>query len=162
MTRSTRTSTHKRCSKCGIWKPFSEFQKDNREDHIVRSSCKQCMQVSSRIHFCFKFLNTPLKIRNEKAKINKKVKIVETKVWKNSHEARIWDGRIYSCFKFLNTSVKYQLILGGDVFFPQKLKNETCCTILKVHAELLKGDPERLTTDFIKNLSKCGCEEDVR
>ena len=34
----------------------------------------------------------------------------------------------------------------------------SCCNILKNHAEDLKDDPERLSTDFIKKLSKCICE----
>jgi hypothetical protein len=34
-----------------------------------------------------------------------------------------------------------------------------CCTILKSHAELLKDDPERLSTNFIKKMSQCNCEE---
>ena len=34
----------------------------------------------------------------------------------------------------------------------------SCCTILKKHYDLLKGDPERLSTEFIKKLSKCDCD----
>lgn len=37
----------------------------------------------------------------------------------------------------------------------------SCCSILKTHADILKDDPERLSTEFIKRLSKCNCEEDV-
>jgi hypothetical protein len=33
----------------------------------------------------------------------------------------------------------------------------SCCTILKKHAADLKDDPEHLTTDFIRGLSRCGC-----
>jgi hypothetical protein len=39
----------------------------------------------------------------------------------------------------------------------QKIKKGSCCTILKSHAEILKDDPERLSTDFIKKLSNCDC-----
>jgi hypothetical protein len=33
-----------------------------------------------------------------------------------------------------------------------------CCKILLDHHEDLKYDPEHLTTDFIKKLSKCECD----
>jgi hypothetical protein len=32
------------------------------------------------------------------------------------------------------------------------------CRILKIHHELLKDDPERLTTDFIKKICKSKCD----
>jgi len=41
----------------------------------------------------------------------------------------------------------------------QRIKKGSCCTILKSHAEILKDDPERLSTEFIKKLSKCDCVE---
>jgi hypothetical protein len=34
----------------------------------------------------------------------------------------------------------------------------TCCTILKSHHDILKDDPERLSTEFIKSLSNCKCD----
>ena len=34
-----------------------------------------------------------------------------------------------------------------------------CCDVFKSHAEILKDDPERLSTDFIKKLSQCRCDE---
>ena len=37
----------------------------------------------------------------------------------------------------------------------------SCCTILKKHRVLLKSDPERLSTDFIKKLSRCDCDDIV-
>jgi hypothetical protein len=41
---------------------------------------------------------------------------------------------------------------------PKKIVGSTCCKILKSHKESLKDDPERLTTEFIKRVSKCECE----
>jgi hypothetical protein len=38
------------------------------------------------------------------------------------------------------------------------IEKGSCCAILKSHHELLKGDPERLSTDFIKKLSQCDCD----
>lgn len=37
-------------------------------------------------------------------------------------------------------------------------KSASCCDIYYVHSELLKGDPERLSTDFIKSICLCGCD----
>ena len=37
-------------------------------------------------------------------------------------------------------------------------RSANCCTIYKAHYELLKDDPERLSSDFIKSLSGCGCK----
>jgi hypothetical protein len=36
-------------------------------------------------------------------------------------------------------------------------KKATCCDILYVHHEALKGDRNRFTTDFIRTFSKCQC-----
>ncbi|CAK0771139.1 hypothetical protein CCP3SC15_420005 [Gammaproteobacteria bacterium] len=33
-----------------------------------------------------------------------------------------------------------------------------CCTILKDHHDILKDDPERLSTEFIKKISGCECK----
>jgi hypothetical protein len=33
-----------------------------------------------------------------------------------------------------------------------------CCDILEKHHNDLKDDPERLTTDFIKKISRCNCK----
>ena len=38
-------------------------------------------------------------------------------------------------------------------------KTDDCCTILKRHAEVLRDDPERLSTEFISKLSKCDCRK---
>lgn len=42
------------------------------------------------------------------------------------------------------------------------VQGETCCEILKSHHEILKDDPERLFTDFIKSLSNCSCKEKIQ
>ena len=41
----------------------------------------------------------------------------------------------------------------------EKIVTGNCCEILEDHHKKLADDPERLSTDFIKNLSKCGCDE---
>jgi hypothetical protein len=43
----------------------------------------------------------------------------------------------------------------------KKIEGTTCCTILKSHHNLLKDDPEKLSTDFIKKLSQCSCKEEI-
>jgi hypothetical protein len=35
----------------------------------------------------------------------------------------------------------------------------SCCKILKKHHDALKDDTERLSTEFIKKMSKCSCDE---
>jgi len=37
-------------------------------------------------------------------------------------------------------------------------KDGTCCEILEDHHNMMKDDPDHLSTDFIKKLSKCECE----
>ena len=46
-------------------------------------------------------------------------------------------------------------------FSNRKKKVKTCCIILRIHHNMLKGDPERLSTEFIKNMSGCNCKEDI-
>jgi diadenosine tetraphosphate (Ap4A) HIT family hydrolase len=43
----------------------------------------------------------------------------------------------------------------------ESIKKGSCCVVLKSHAELLKDDPERLSTDFIKKMSQCDCKKQV-
>ena len=57
-----------------------------------------------------------------------------------------------------NQSRIKNLHLNPDVIDKQT-KTGSCCIILKSHAEILKDDPERLSTDFIKKMSKCNCGE---
>jgi hypothetical protein len=47
------------------------------------------------------------------------------------------------------------------IIIKEKTQGSSCCTVLKSHAELLKDDPERLSTDFIKKMSKCDCKKQV-
>jgi hypothetical protein len=42
-----------------------------------------------------------------------------------------------------------------------KINRGSCCDILKSHHDLLKYDSERLSTDFIKKLSRCSCRTDM-
>ncbi len=42
----------------------------------------------------------------------------------------------------------------------KKTTGSTCCEILTSHAEILREDPQRLSTGFIKNISKCDCKEE--
>jgi hypothetical protein len=37
-------------------------------------------------------------------------------------------------------------------------KNDSCCAILRKHSKALSGDPERLTTDFMKKMTLCSCK----
>jgi hypothetical protein len=39
------------------------------------------------------------------------------------------------------------------------IERGSCCAILKSHHNILNGDPEHLSTEFIKNLSQCNCKE---
>lgn len=41
----------------------------------------------------------------------------------------------------------------------KRVKKSSCCSILNQHHEILKNDPERLTTEFIKSLSRCECNK---
>jgi len=41
----------------------------------------------------------------------------------------------------------------------KKTTKGSCCVILESHHELLKYDPERLSTEFIKKMSRCVCDE---
>ena len=53
-------------------------------------------------------------------------------------------------------------ILSNDIEMNARtgtIKVGSCCTILKSHSELLKDDPEHLSTAFIKKMSQCRCKE---
>jgi hypothetical protein len=41
----------------------------------------------------------------------------------------------------------------------QQIEYGSCCTILKSHADILRDDPERLSTSFIRKMSGCDCEK---
>ena len=54
---------------------------------------------------------------------------------------------------------KDRKIIGKQKTILPDIKKGSCCTVLKSHHEVLKDDPERLTTDFIKKLSQCDCDD---
>ena len=54
---------------------------------------------------------------------------------------------------------KEKIIIKKPTPLHDEIERGDCCTILKSHALILKHDPERLSTDFIKSLSKCDCDE---
>ena len=83
-------------------------------------------------------------------------------------------GKIFR-YKVWNIPSSYHRLFCGEFCYltfgiseestiqePPQIKKGSCCAILRSHAELLKDDKERLSTNFIKTLSKCGCEDDVR
>jgi len=49
-----------------------------------------------------------------------------------------------------------QKLLMQHPFFSVK---ESCCVTLKKHHDLMINDPERLSTEFIKKISKCECDD---
>jgi len=58
------------------------------------------------------------------------------------------------------TMEKYNTIKKEkEIIILQKYKKRegTCCDIYEAHHILLKGDPEHLSTDFIKKISGCNC-----
>ena len=54
---------------------------------------------------------------------------------------------------------KDRKIIGKQKAILPDIKKGSCCVVLKSHHEVLKDDPERLTTDFIKKLSQCDCDD---
>ena len=38
-----------------------------------------------------------------------------------------------------------------------QIESGSCCTILESHHNLLKDDPEHLSTAYIKKMSQCNC-----
>ena len=49
----------------------------------------------------------------------------------------------------------------SEIIMPPEIEYGSCCNILQSHADALKDDPERLSTDFIKRLSQCECKDGV-
>jgi len=51
-------------------------------------------------------------------------------------------------------------LLNGRVKYCTKCSPmpQTCCDFLRVHHDIYKDDPERLSTEFIKELMHCKCE----
>lgn len=54
---------------------------------------------------------------------------------------------------------KEKIIIKKPTPLHDEIERGGFCTILKSHALILKHDPERLSTDFIKSLSKWDCDE---
>lgn len=79
-------------------------------------------------------------------------------------------NRIYcssKCSKDQHDAMRYEYKLKrylkqSKSFVPNTEYGLSCCSVLKTHAELLKDDPERLSTDFIKSLSGCECINEVK
>jgi hypothetical protein len=56
---------------------------------------------------------------------------------------------------------KYKHLLGDNyrkAILSMRSK-KTCCCIYKAHHEILKDDPDRLTTEFIQTISRCKCDK---
>lgn len=53
-------------------------------------------------------------------------------------------------------------LLKPDLIDSRIVRGGSCCNILKQHHDLLRDDPDRLSTDFIKNLSGCACKSKMR
>jgi hypothetical protein len=55
-------------------------------------------------------------------------------------------------------SILPQLPKLSEAVEKYEAKRASCCNILYVHHELLKDDPNRLTTEFIKKITQCKCD----
>lgn len=62
--------------------------------------------------------------------------------------------------RMINPHLSIKTISGDDVIHIAKSDiNKSVCNILKDHARDLTDDPERLSTDFMKNLIGVSCDE---
>jgi hypothetical protein len=83
----------------------------------------------------------------------------------NKIQEEYFKAQSHLAFQSLEEKIKFkekieQETLRRELLIASRIDpSKSCCKILKQHALILKDDPERLSTDFIKNLSKCECEE---
>jgi hypothetical protein len=130
----------KKCTKCGIEKDEHEFYKSTKcytkkgsggkSEHIyIHSWCKICENSYWSAKQKEQHLNGPGKGSSFK------------KYWEDLKQSGAPHPGIKRYWE------KYH-----------EMNPSPCCKILIKHHELLKDDPERLSTEFIKKMSNCSCD----
>lgn len=117
----------KQCTKCKEWKEENEFYKDKRVKGGLRSWCKLCSIAGNKQYFAKKYREDP--------KFRERYNAANAEYQRNRRRLK-------------NTPERKRSPINGELS-----KTNGVCTILKNHVYLLKDDPERLTTDFIKKVS---------
>lgn len=78
----------RRCAKCGVEKPFSEFSKDARGLYGLQSKCKFCFALDAR---AWRKANAERKRASDKAyaEKNSEKKRAKDKAWKCKNKSRV-------------------------------------------------------------------------
>lgn len=135
----------KMCSKCGVEKSDTDFYNNRR-------SCKQCVSEMYRVWY-----NT-----RSDAAIFRDIRKKEAGLLKVDQEEKYMIMVIESSPEYIKEKCQ-QEIYNYRKQFNEKLDDRsfTCCKILKEHHDVLKEDPEHLTTEFIKKMSGCKCKVNI-
>jgi hypothetical protein len=135
----------KRCTKCGEVKPIEEFTSNKSNGHIYKKSwCKKC--VAARAANPYQTDPEYHERYNEyQRRWRQKYRI---------HQVCVLCGKPLEFYQKKYCLTCIALRTGRRTGRPA-----SCCDILSKHHNDLAKDPEHLTTDFIKKLSRCECEE---
>ena len=160
------------CSECGTeyWKRI-----ENKDNKKVVSSCATCGEDVIHWSWYTQAVYCSYECAGLKTKSHKSQEVENYNVWgvyeRHKREKyisinrcrqcqkEIPDGEDYcdnKCKKMFEYVEKYKDSDGNPI---KRTTGRTCCKVLQSHAEILKDDPERLSTAFIKKMSKCDCKE---
>lgn len=139
--------TTKVCSRCKVEKDLSEFGKEKRTKDGYKYHCKKCNSIICKERYKKTHPNAPGK-GMKKGYWEKLTEEEKQERIKKMQEARknYWDEKA-------PLPETYQRRF--DPWQKEKFKFTlpTPCRALRVHAKQLKDDPDRLTTDFIKEIA---------
>lgn len=154
----------KRCTKCGEDKPITEFYKTALTKSGLYSWCKSCHIKAKNEWQKFKRKNDP-EFRKKESERHRAYyhKRMETDP---AFREKVREYVRRSQQK-KSKPIRYCLVCGKILEPLQKRycydcsPALSCCGFLKAHHDLLKDDPEHLTTDFLKSILKCKCEVSI-
>jgi hypothetical protein len=140
-----------KCTKCKTEKEDTEFYPDKRNNNGKTSWCKSCMKSDCARRSKYKYNTDPeyrQKIREYQNKRNRKI----------TQENGIARKRRKISVSHTINAMKNHNVKSNSI---RNEISQSPCVLLKVHAIILKDDPERLTTNFLQNLigRKCNLDE---
>ncbi len=140
----------KRCTKCGEIKSNSEFRPETGGTGVLgtRAACIKCENKYNAAHIKERYKADP-KFREQQRVRNR----INFKKHKERYYASMSRWREENKDKVRGYLRKY-----GKKYREKKMKEETC-EIIRNHAEEMKDDPERLSTEFIKKIIRVKCDD---
>ena len=130
----------KLCKYCGIEKDEFEFHKDKRLKSGISNICKACYNKQNRKRIIENLKNDPVK----RAKNNKYQRSWFKNKCDSDPEFRLKRNELKREWYKINKEKK-----GPKVKEP---RDNLICKIIREHHELMKDDPQRMSTEFIQEI----------